>query len=132
MNPSVLARRINRKLGQYQPMTFVQETEGPTDPETMLPSVTTISIPFSGMWDNPQLKEIGNLIQVGDAVIWASGAAIPEPDTTDWIKVESDAGDNAWDIINVEKTKPGKVPILYKMFVRHAGSATHYQRRGKL
>lgn len=133
MNPSVLAQKANRKLAQYgQPMTFIQETEGPTDPETMLPSVETISTPFSGMWDNPKLQELGILIQVGDAVIWASGAAIPEPDTTDWVKVESDTGDEAWDIINVEKTKPGQVPILYKLYVRHAGSATHYQRRDKL
>lgn len=132
MNPTALAKKANKSLSKYgQPMIFVQETEGPVGPDTMHPTVDTIPTPFVGMWDNPKLEEMGNLIQVGDAVIWASGAAIPEPDTTDWIRVQTSGSDEAWDIINIDKTKPGTVAILYKLFVRHAGSAKEYQRREK-
>ena len=128
MNPSALAAKATKKFGQNgQAMTFVQETEsGQPNASTGLPSIVQTRTSFKGMWDTVSLNEIGTLIQVGDAVIWAGGNAIPAPDITDWIEVDG----KAWDIVNVEPTKPGNVPILYKIYVRAAGSAEGYSRKG--
>ena len=128
MNPSALAAKATKKFGQNgQTMTFVQETEsGQPNASTGLPSIVQMRTTFNGMWDTVSLNEIGTLIQVGDAVIWAGGNAIPAPDITDWIEVDG----KAWDIVNVEPTKPGNVPILYKIYVRAAGSAEGYSRKG--
>ena len=128
MNPSALAAKATKKFGQYgQAMTFVQETEsGQPDPYTGIATIVQTRTDFRGMWDTVQLNELGSLIQVGDAVIWAGGDSIPAPDITDWIDVDG----KAWDIVNIEPTKPGSVAILYKLYVRAAGSSTGYSRKG--
>lgn len=128
MNPSAMAAKANKKFAQYgQQMTYVQESEhGQPDPATGLPVVERTFHDFMGMWDTVNIQELGTLIQAGDAVIWAAGNAVPEPDITDWVKV----GDKAWDIITIEATRPGAVPILYKLYVRAAGSAEKYTRIG--
>lgn len=128
MNPSALASKASKKFGQFgQSMTFVQETEnGQPDPFTGISEIVQTRTAFKGMWDTVKIAELGSLIQVGDAVIWAGGDSIPAPDITDWIEVDG----KAWDIINVEPTKPGPVAILYKLYVRAAGSASGYSRKG--
>lgn len=129
MNPTALAQKADRKFSQYgQLMEFVQEIEGETNPNTGQPDITRNVTTFMGMWDTPKLQEIGPLIQVDDSVIWCGGLAIPSPDITDWIRVDG----QAWDIIYVDFTKPGAVPILYKIFVRGAGSADRYTRSGRI
>lgn len=121
MNPSALAAKATAKFTQFgQPMTYVQVKESSQpDPETGLPSVEYARTAFSGMWESVSLQEIGNLIQVGDAIIYAGGNAIPTPDITDFIEVDG----KAWNIVNIDGTKPGAVPILYKLYVREAGTA---------
>lgn len=128
MNPSVLAAKVTKKFGQYgQAMTFVQETEsGQPDPYTGIATIVQTRTAFRGMWDTVQLNELGSLIQAGDAVIWAGGGSIPAPDITDWIDVDG----KAWDIVNIEPTKPGSVAILYKLYVRAAGTSSGYSRKG--
>lgn len=128
MNLRALARKADRKFSQYgQAMEFIKETEGDTNPNTGQPDITQTVTQFRGMWDNPKLQELGQLIQVSDSVIWCGGLAIPVPDTTDWIRVD----EQAWDIIYVEPTKPGIVPVTYKIFVRNAGSSGGYTRSGR-
>ena len=129
MNPTALAQKADnqfRKNGQA--MTFIQENESEQpNPDTGQPEVETIPTEFYGLWDTISLQEIGTLIQVGDAVIWAGGLAIPKPDNTDWIDVDGEA----WNIVDVEPTKPGSIPIVYKIYVRSAGSSKGYKRLGR-
>ena len=130
MNPAAIARKANKKISQYgQRMEFVRETEGPTNPETMQPDIEQVVTSFMGMWDSPKVQEIGNLVQQDDSVFCSAGNASPAPDSTDWIRREiTSAEKEAWDVIYVEATKPGTVPIMYKIFVRNAGGATGYSR----
>lgn len=127
MNPSALASKASKKFAQFgQSMTFVQETESSSpNPSTGLADIVQTRTAFKGMWDNVQLNELGTLLQVGDAVIWTGGDAIPTPDITDWVEVDG----KAWDIVNIESTKPGAVAIVYKLYVREAGTATNHTRR---
>lgn len=120
MNPNILAAKANRKFAQYgQAMTFVQESEGEPSPSTGLPTIVRDKTEFRGLWDSVKLTELGTLVQVGDAVIWAGGNAIPTPDVTDWVAVDG----KVWQVIAVEAVKPGAVPICWRMIVREAGSA---------
>lgn len=120
MNPSSFAVKADMKFSQYgEKMTFVQESEGEPNPATGLPTIDRDLTEFMGMWSSVRLSEIGNLVQVGDAVIWAGGNAIPTPDITDWISVDG----KAWQIIAVEGVRPGRVPICWRLIVREAGSS---------
>ena len=127
MNPSALAAKASKKFSQFgQAMTFVQEYEsGQPNPSTGLPAIVQNRTTFKGLWDNVQLNELGTLLQVGDAIIWAGGDAIPAPDITDWVEVDG----KAWDIVNVQATKPGETAIVYKLYVREAGMATNHIRK---
>ena len=129
MNPAALAKKADKQFRKNgQAMTFIQENESEQpNPDTGQPEVDTIPTEFYGLWDTISLQEIGTLIQVGDAVIWAGGLAIPKPDNTDWIDVDGEA----WNIVDVEPTKPGSIPIVYKIHVRSAGSSKGYKRLGR-
>lgn len=129
MNPAALAKKADKQFRKNgQAMTFIQENESEQpNPDTGQPEVETLPTEFYGLWDTISLQEIGTLIQVGDAVIWAGGLAIPKPDNTDWIDVDGEA----WNIVNVEPTKPGSIPIVYKIYVRNAGSSKGYKRLGR-
>lgn len=128
MNPAAMAAKASKKFSQYgQEMSFVQETvSAQPDPLTGLPKIERVSTPFKGMWDTVKTQETGTLIQAGDAVIWAGGDAIPVPSIADWIQVEQ----TAWDIVDIQVTKPGAVPICYKLYVREAGDAETHIRNG--
>ena len=122
MNMLKMAQKANAKFAQYGERMSLIKVVRIDESGDWQPSESQTETVFMGLWDNVKADESNDLVHMGDAVIWAGGMAIPEPTTQDFIV----CGGKAWQIIVVESIRPGNQAVIFKLYVREAGSADAY------
>ena len=124
MNMLKMAQKANAKFTQYGERMSLIKVVRTDESGDWQPSESQTETAFMGLWDNVKANESNDLVQMGDAIIWVGGTAIPEPTTQDFIV----CGGKAWQIIAVQCIKPGSQAVVFKLYVREAGSSDAYLR----